>query len=181
MARNVGPIQVALAGLYGLLGVKDGSNPDVITGFVQPTLDATPWWLRATMNQLTQATTISATGAAQTVLLATVPQNEWWYVHRATLLGQMDITTMQPGYYVRFTILDANVGNAYYVTPPRPLAIDAAGNVYDQVGPSVARPQVTIEELWVPPGARIYVEGQGDPTNPDTFICSPLYGSACRV
>lgn len=180
MAHNVGPIQVALAGLYGMLGVKDGSNPDVITGFVQPTLEAGHWWLRATQSALRASVNVTATGALQQIQFATIPQNEWWHVESAVAVCQLDITTVQPGYGVQWVVLEPALPAVYYQTEPIPLVTDAAGNVFYQVGPGVAAPQAIMRDVWLPPGSRIFAYFQGNIANPDTVRLS-MYGTACRI
>lgn len=179
MARNVGPVQVAMAGLYGMLGVKDGSNPDIITGFVQPVIDGMPWWMRATQELLVPSTVITATGALQSVTAATVPQNEWWHMAAACMSMQLDSTTVQPGFGAQWLIYGPG-GAVYYLSEPIPLIVDAATNVYYMLGPGVARPNVMVRDLWVPPGFTIDVRFQGDNGNPDTCTYS-IWGTRCRI
>lgn len=180
MARNVGPVQVPLAGLYGMLGVKDGSNPDVITGFVQPTVEAAPWWLRGSQEQLAAGFTANATGNVDQNVAAQMPPNEWWYVQRMTAILYCDPTTLVAGHNLRILCHDPQNQN-YYVTPLLPAVVDTAGAPLYQIGPALVYLQAVLEDLWLPPQTRITVQWFGSAVTPDVLTVSPIYGARARV
>jgi hypothetical protein len=175
VARNVGPIQVAMAGLYGMLGVKDGSNPDIITGFVQPTLDAGPWWLRATTEQLASAAFLPSTGAIDSFVLATMPPNEWWHIAHLNATLTCDTATISDTFNLEILIQDPQL-NIWYRTPyllPQ--------TTYGAQFSSTTSLQQNIHDLWVPPQSRILVQWLADAGGPDNLTVSPIYGTRCRV
>lgn len=180
MARNVGPVQVAMAGLYGMLGVKDGSNPDVITGFVQPTLDAGPWWLRATQEQLAPGNHLLSTGAVDFQRLALVPVNEWWHIEMLFARLNLDAATASNIHNLSLMVRDATLQD-YYRTAPLPIVVNAAGDLHYQMGAGVLQLEACIRDLWIMPGSELGIMWCGDAGGPDAVDVSPVWGTRARV
>lgn len=173
MARNVGPVQLPLAGLYGLLGVKDGSNPDVITGFVQPNVDALPFWLRAAREQLAGALTRAALGAGFEVdSLATVPQNEWWHIAQLEARAVLATATWGAGDSMEVSFVNAS-GQRYWSTGllPESLMAEGGANTFAQH---------YVSGLWLPPGTRIVINWWAGAAG-DSIQTGPLMGARARV
>ena len=148
MARNVGPIQVTLPGLYGLLGVKDGSNPDIITGFVQPTIDVTQWWLRAT--SIVHAE-VGAPAFASEVFQPTwglASQREWLHVHNC-FFSATTTAAAASAPVLRILVAQPAPFRTAYSTP---LVLGLAhSGVYQTIA--------NAHELWIPPGFQLMFEG----------------------
>lgn len=174
MSRNVGPVQVPMAGLYGMLGVKDGSNPDIITGFVQPTIDAAPWWYHGARELLQVWSTINADGTLQQINLGQTPATEWWRIESWNLQGSWDASTYAAGMNLQLRITDA-VGNLIYETPP---AIAGVGPP-DQVD-TLGIADINVEGLWVPPQSVIIAIFKGA-NGTDLLTVGPMYGVKARI
>lgn len=140
MARNVGPIQVAMAGLYGMLGVKDGSNPDVITGFVQPTLEAASWWLRAVSVPTMQTLPITAAGDSYQLPELLASQQEWLHVEYAMASTVTGGAATDP--LIKFIVMQPTPGVTIWDT-----------GWHDYVAVSGAHvATVQVRDIWIPPG-----------------------------
>lgn len=165
MAHNVGPIQVPLAGLYGLLGVKDGSNPDVMLGYVSPTIDAEGYWLRGTRERVSNPVGAALVAASQQVLFGlTVPQNQWWYLHSADL-----VLSTAAGGFAAITVADGQ----------------SAGNIHTKMQQALAFPggnafaYLTLGGVWLPPGSILAAQFGG--TIGDQYSLSAVYVSKARI
>jgi len=82
-----GPIQQLPPGLLGFLQLKSqGQNPSLLADSYQPSIEMLDWLLLASNETLQvgfAAGTIGGNLASSTVnAVATVPNEEWWYVHR---------------------------------------------------------------------------------------------------
>jgi len=120
MGLPLGPIQPNPLGLLGLLDLKVlGRLPDELAGFVQPTLDAGPFYLNGRSEQST-AFVHSITLTTGTVGFSEfspgtlrVPDDEVWYVHDYTVRCTVTAVINQ---FVRFyaAMAYSSVGSINY-------------------------------------------------------------------
>ncbi len=167
MAHNVGPIQVALVGLYGMLGVKDGSNPDIITGFVQPTLDATPWWLRALSVPSSESYLLAFTSETFQAPFLLADQNEWLHVEYAKAETVMGGGASNP--LIKFVV--------FLPTPGR--IIWDSGYQAHQVVSGAHIASVQVRDIWIPPGYGLLVQVEGGTVGQGVSIGALV--TRCRI
>lgn len=151
----VGPVQVLPPGLLNMLQLKSsGYNPDALKQDIQPTIDMTDWWLRATRkNWGPDNTVLQAAGSVGGILVPLGPgliqakpgPTAWWYVHRATIkCSAITAETSQ----LQFGIIEP--GGAQGST---------ANDTFHTLGefrPSLAADQAWIfnqQDFWLPPGS----------------------------
>jgi len=166
MAHNVGPTQVPLLGLYGLLGVKDGSNPDTITGFVQPTIATEGYWLRATRTQAAPGGG-GACGVGVDLVSMPVdpPNNETWYLHNLVVEVWGPTITWAELFVWAGSLL---VGRLY-----------TTGAVAAVPGSADKFVTLSLRDLWLPPGAHVNLVTDG--TAADTYRFGGPIVSKARV
>jgi hypothetical protein len=149
----VGPVQIAPAGLLGLLQLKIGGYmPDALKQDVQPNIDLGPYWLRSTRQKMLAAYSKGTTAGTYNAVIpllevAGVPlgpgNKAWWFVHdMCVLTSGLVAATTQVG--LGFTETGGPLGNVNttILTAPRDIAIG------DAIG-------MSHQGFWVPPGAQL--------------------------
>lgn len=82
-----GQINSVPVGLLDLLGIQSqGTNPGALSDFVQSTLDLSNLYLTWKRRNLVDSTFFGA-AATSSVVLATVPANEYWYLLGGALVN----------------------------------------------------------------------------------------------
>jgi len=149
-----GPIQVAPAGLLGLLSLKTGGTmPDAMRQDLQPTIDFEGWWLRGKRvvdnndhTAVLAAATYDAFQDFSTNPIA-VPEREWWYVHSYSCKAAItDVADSIQAF--RMAVAWTSVGTIRY---------RFVGEAAPPFITNAACPRATLlaEGFWCPPGSRI--------------------------
>lgn len=148
----LGPVQLAPAGLLGLLQLKTGGfNPDALRQDIQPTVEVGPYWLRAAYKTITDgySRTDVGNGNEIDILLDTLtgartlgpPADQWWYVHHVTMACFSDTNSTT----------DVGVGMRLPGGPGSTLADLVVGDTFDVA--ANATEQRSARDFWMPPGS----------------------------
>lgn len=151
--ESSGPIQVIPPGLLGFLQLKNsGQNPHSIDLTISPAIELRDWLFNASHSYAQIGVSIAAAtpGFQGDANLVTVPQNEYWWVHDASVT--CDIVT---GERISFGLAYRQSNNApassniVVVDGWRPDVSYAGANVYSVVS--------TSRNFWLPGGCQLGV------------------------